>query len=42
MHNMSVFRPIQKTDLTLEEMKKAISSLMFLKEKRDKTVKGRF
>ena len=42
MHNMSVFRPILKTALTLEEMKKAISSLMFLKEKRDKTVKGRF
>ena len=42
MHNMSVFRPVLKTDLSLEEMKKAVSSLMFLKEKRDKTVKGRF
>jgi hypothetical protein len=42
MHNMCVFRPILKGDLTLEEKKKAISSLMFLKEKRDKTVKGRF
>jgi hypothetical protein len=42
MHNMSVFTPILKDDLTLEERKKAISSLMFLKEKRDKTVKGRF
>ena len=31
-----------KSDLTAEEKKKAISSLMFLKEKRDKTVKGRF
>ena len=42
MHNMCVFRPILKGDLTLEEKKKAISSLMFLKEKRDKTVKGQF
>jgi hypothetical protein len=42
MHNMAVFAPIMKSDLTAEEKKKAISSLMFLKEKRDKTVKGRF
>jgi hypothetical protein len=42
MHNMCVFRPVLKADLTLEEKRKAISSLMFLKEKRDKTVKGRF
>ena len=42
MHNMSVFTPILKSDLTLEEKKKAVSLLMFLKEKRDKTVKGRF
>ena len=34
MHNMSVFTPILKDDLTLEEKKKAISSLMLLKEKR--------
>ncbi len=42
MHNMSVFAPIMKSDLTPEEKKKAISSLMFLKEKRDTTVKARF
>jgi hypothetical protein len=42
MHNMSVFAPIMKSDLTREERKKAISSLMFLKEKRDKSIKGRF
>ena len=42
MHNMAVFAPIMKTDLTPEEKKKAISSLMFLKEKRDATIKARF
>jgi hypothetical protein len=42
MHNMSVFAPIMKSDLTHEEKKKAISSLMFLKEKRDKSIKGWF
>ena len=42
MHNMAVFAPIMKSDLTIDEKKRAISSLMFLKEKRDKTVKGRF
>jgi hypothetical protein len=39
MHNMSVFAPILKSDLTVEEKKKAISSRMFLKEKRDKSAK---
>jgi hypothetical protein len=42
MHNMAVFSPVMKTDLTPEEKWKAISSLMFLKEKRDTTVKARF
>jgi hypothetical protein len=42
MHNMCVFTPIQKSDLTPEERKRAMSSLMFLKENRDKTVKGQF
>ncbi len=42
MHNMSVFAPILKSDLTAEEKKKAISFLMFLKEKRDKSAKGNF
>jgi hypothetical protein len=43
MHNIWPFSPpIMKSDLTSEEKKKAISSLMFLKEKRDKSVKGRF
>jgi hypothetical protein len=42
MHNMSVFSPVMKTDLFPEEKQKAISSLMFLKEKRDTTIKARF
>ncbi|KAL3810038.1 hypothetical protein ACHAXA_000207 [Cyclostephanos tholiformis] len=41
MHDMQVFRPIKKEDLSHGEKKKALSSLMFLKEKRDKTVKAR-
>jgi hypothetical protein len=36
-----VFRPIRKEDLSHDEKKKALSSLMLLKEKRDKTVKAR-
>ena len=41
MHNMTVFRPIFKEALSKEERAKALASLMFLKEKRDKTVKAR-
>jgi hypothetical protein len=41
MHDMQVFRPICKDDLTYDEKKKAIASLMFLKEKQDKSVKAR-
>ncbi len=33
MHNMSVFTPVIKESLSAEEKKKAVSSLMFLKEK---------
>ena len=42
MHNMSVFTPVIHSELTAKDKQKAVSSLMFLKEKRDKTVKGRF
>ena len=42
MHNMEVFTPILHGDLSNEDKQKAVSSLMFLKEKRDKTIKGRF
>ncbi len=40
MHDMQVFRPICKDDLTYDEKKKALASLMFLKEKQDKSVKA--
>jgi hypothetical protein len=33
MHDMNVFRPIMKDDLTRDERKKTLTSLMFLKEK---------
>jgi hypothetical protein len=38
---MEVFRPVHNGDFPREERRKAISSLMFLKEKRDKSIKGR-
>jgi hypothetical protein len=41
MHDMTVFRPVHKESLTKEERVKALSSLMFLKEKRDKTTRAR-
>jgi len=41
MHDMTVFKPIFKEDLSKEERAKALASLMFLKEKRDKTIKAR-
>jgi hypothetical protein len=41
LHDMEVFQPIHKSDLSSEERSKAVSSLMFLKEKRDKSIKGR-
>jgi hypothetical protein len=41
MHDMSVFRPVMKDTLSKEERSKALASLMFLKEKRDKSVKAR-
>jgi hypothetical protein len=39
MHDMSVFHPIEVEALTYNDRKKALSSLMFLKEKRDSLVK---
>ena len=41
MHNMDVFHPIMKDDLSRDERKNALASLMFLKEKRDQSVKAR-
>jgi hypothetical protein len=41
MHDMDVFRPIDGSSLSHGEKRNALSSLMFLKEKRDNTVKAR-
>jgi hypothetical protein len=41
LHDMETFKPVDGSKLTKEEKAKAIASLMFLKEKRDGTVKGR-
>ncbi len=41
MHDMDVFCPVARDSLTKEERTKALSSLMFLKEKRDQSVKAR-
>ncbi len=41
MHNMSVVHPVRQALLSKEEQKKALALLMFLKEKRDTTVKAR-
>jgi hypothetical protein len=42
MHNMSIFRPIEVKSLTYNERewKKSLSLLMFLKEKRDSSIKA--
>ena len=41
MHDMNVFCPIEVESLTYDKKKKALLSLMFLKEKRDSSVKAR-
>jgi hypothetical protein len=41
LHDMTTFYPVDSKTLTKEDKAKAIASLMFLKEKRDGTVKGR-
>ncbi len=41
LHDMEVFQPILKSNLSSEERSKAVSSLMFLKKKQDKPIKGR-
>jgi hypothetical protein len=38
---MEVFQPVHKGNSSSEERSKAISSLMFLKERQDKSIKGR-
>jgi len=41
MHDMNMFHPIEVESLTYDGKKKTLSSLMFLKEKRDSSVKAR-
>ena len=42
MHQRIVFKPVKVEDLTPQEKAKAMESLMFLVEKRDKRVKARY
>ena len=41
MHDMEVLCPVTRDSLTKEERRKAVTSLMFLKEKRDHSEKAR-
>ena len=41
MHDMNMFRPIEVESLTYDEKKKALSLLMFIREKRDSSIKAR-
>ena len=41
LHKRVCYKPIHPSEMTAEEKKKAQDALMFLTEKRDKTVKGR-
>jgi hypothetical protein len=40
MHDMDVFRSVMRDNLTRDKRKKALASLIFLKEKRDQSVKA--
>ena len=42
IHNRTVFKPVDVKSLTLKEKQKALESLIFLTEKRDGRIKGRF
>ena len=41
LHRRMVFKPVKVETLTLQERKRAMESLMFLVEKRDKSIKAR-
>ena len=38
---MDTYKPVHKTDLTIEDRKKALASLMFITEKRNGDIKAR-
>ena len=41
LHDMNVFVPIHKKDLTKQQIKDALRAISVIKEKRDGTLKGR-
>ena len=41
LHKRSMFSPLSAEELSSKDKKKALESLMFIKEKRDKWLKGR-
>ena len=41
IHKMDTYKPVHKSDLTFEDRKKAIASLMFITEKRNGDIKAR-
>jgi len=41
LHDRKVIKPMQAHELTNEQQRKALAYLMFLKEKRDGSIKGR-
>ena len=42
IHDMDTFHPIKLDNMTTKQYVELVSSLIFLKEKRDNTMKGRF
>ena len=40
LHRQNYFTPIDVASMTQEERRKTVEALMFLTEKRDKTIKG--
>jgi hypothetical protein len=41
LHSRRAFRPLHRNDMSIEQRKEALELLMFLKEKRDGSIKGR-
>ena len=41
IHKMDTYEPIYKADLSIEDRKKALASLLFITEKRSRDIKAR-
>ena len=41
IHAMDTYKPVHKSDLTFEDRKKALASLLFITEKRNGDIKAR-